>query len=342
MATNTPAGTASLHHVTASMSKRHRHKAMKDAKTIRNKARADEHARSGKPARTALVLGGGAPNMALMAGAVAAFHERGVVFDVVSTSGAGSLAGLLWLAPKGMSPEDALHSVTTMSISDAIYDHFPVNYKVFQKAGVWADLWRNAMAANPFFAVQPKQYMASPLYALTADWMALWAATLCPNGLGMNSWGLCAPTPFVEHIIDFDKIKHIEPHFYLNAYNITKEVIDDFTKDEITPDHFRAALAFPLIYGPNQLNGDLYYEGAVVDCLNFKDLVEQHDNLETIVVLDVLGSSTLIRKPRNLYDFMGPVDDHSFGENSGGQYRSVRLETQRRLEKDGRCEKRTC
>jgi hypothetical protein len=50
------------------------------------------------------------------------------------------------------------------------------------------------------------------------------------------------------------------------------------------------------------LNGDLYYEGAVVDCLNFKDLVERHPGLETIVVFDVLGSDTLIRAPRNLYD----------------------------------------
>jgi hypothetical protein len=40
----------------------------------------------------------------------------------------------------------------------------------------------------------------------------------------------------------------------------------------------------------------------VVDCLNFKDLIEQHGGLETIVVFDVLGSNTLIRKPRNLYD----------------------------------------
>jgi hypothetical protein len=43
------------------------------------------------------------------------------------------------------------------------------------------------------------------------------------------------------------------------------------------------------------LNGKLYYEGAVVDCLNFKDLVERHAP-ETIVVLDVLGSDTLIRR----------------------------------------------
>ena len=47
---------------------------------------------------------------------------------------------------------------------------------------------------------------------------------------------------------------------------------------------------------------EYYFEGAVVDCLNFKDLTEKHTGLETIVVLDVLGSDSLIRQPRNLYD----------------------------------------
>ena len=277
-------------------SPRTRYKANRAAKSQLNAQRSETGA------RTALVLGGGAPNMALMAGAVAAFADCGIVFDVVSTSGAGSLAGLLWLAPKGQTPAAALRSVTTMSISDAIYQLFPVNYKVFQKPGTWADLWRSALAANSSLAVKPQQYAQSAPFALWTDWMALWTASLFPSDLGWSSWGLCAPTPFIEHLVDFDRIRHITPHFYLNAYNVTDHLIDDFTKHEITPDHFRAALAFPFIYGPYRLNGKLYYEGAVVDCLNFKDLVERHRGLETIVVLDVLGSDMLIREPRNIYD----------------------------------------
>jgi predicted acylesterase/phospholipase RssA len=132
--------------------------------------------------------------------------------------------------------------------------------------------------------------------------MLLWAATLSPTGLNAGSWGLCQPTPFVERIIDFERLKYLKPYLYLNAYNASKETIDDFSKEVITPEHFHAALAFPFIYGPYRLNGDLYYEGAVVDCLNFKDLVEKHTGLETIVVFDVLGSDALIRAPRSLYD----------------------------------------
>jgi NTE family protein len=276
--------------------KRHRHRENTAAKSVRNA----ENSESG--ARTALVLGGGAPNMALMAGALAAFHERGVSFDVVSCSGAGSLAGLLWLAPKGRTPGEALRSVTTMSVSDAIYQHFPVNYKVFQKPGPLAELWRSMLAANPLFSLNTQEYERSNPYAVFTDWMALWAASLSPSALSANSWGLCQPTPFVEQIIDFEKLKSIAPYFYLNAYNVTKEIIDDFSKEDITLEHFHAALAFPFIYGPYALNHNLYYEGAVVNCLNFKDLVERHTGLETIVVFDVLGAESLIRTPRNLYD----------------------------------------
>jgi predicted patatin/cPLA2 family phospholipase len=165
-----------------------------------------------------------------------------------------------------------------------------------------ADWWRSAMAANPFFSMNAQEYERSSPYALAIDSMLLWAASLSPSGVTANSWGLCQPTPFIEQIIDFEKIKHIAPYFYLNAFNATTGVIDDFSKEKITLDHFHAALAFPFIYGPYQMNNNLYYEGAVVDCLNFKDVVEKHPGLETIVVFDVLGADNLIRAPRNLYD----------------------------------------
>lgn len=54
--------------------------------------------------QTALIIGGGAPNATLMSGALSAFHEAGVEFDVVSTAGAGALIGLLYLALPSTAP----------------------------------------------------------------------------------------------------------------------------------------------------------------------------------------------------------------------------------------------
>ena len=288
--------------------KRDRYKANRAAKSAENK-KVQESAST-----HALVLGGGAPNMALMAGALAALDERNVVFDVVSTSGAGSLAGLLWLAPKGKSPREALRGIVESSVSDAIYRFFPVNYKVFNKPGTMADLWRRSLALNPWAEWMAQQYHGSinaqndrsdPIaqtIAVTIDWLRFVWATLCPSDLNLASRGLCAPPPFVEDIVDFGRIKDIKPYFYVNAYNVSRARIDDFEKTHIDVDHIRAAFAFPFIYSPYELNGDFYYEGAVRDCLNFKDLVEKHTGLKTIVVFDVLGTDALIRLPRHLYD----------------------------------------
>jgi len=89
----------------------------------------------------ALVLGGGAPNLTLMAGAVAALSESGVKFDIVSASGAGMLIGLLYAAPKGGTASQALRQTVNMGVHDAIYDRFPVNYKVFFKPGHLAEFY---------------------------------------------------------------------------------------------------------------------------------------------------------------------------------------------------------
>ena len=97
----------------------------------------------------------------------------------------------------------------------------------------------------------------------------------------------------------------------MNAYNMTDQRMDIFDKDEITPDHFRAALAFPMIYPPYRLNGKLYIEGSAIDTLCFRGLLEYReeriekgdmDRLEHIVVFDVLSSEDIIQEPKNLYD----------------------------------------
>jgi NTE family protein len=252
--------------------------------------------------KRALLLGGGAPNMALMAGTVLAFHERGVEFDVVSTSGAGAVVALLWLAPKELAADDALRNIVNLSVSDAIYQGFSVNYKVFNKPGSLADLYRQWLSMIPGASMIFDQSKQNPMQRLASDWLQLAFATFCPSDLNPFSPGLCAPLPFIDGVVDFAKVKSIAPYFYVNAYNIDELQMDDFTKDVITADHIRAALAFPLIYGPFKLGKHHYYEGAVVDCVNYKDVVEKHPGLETLVVLDVLGAPSLIRPPRNLYD----------------------------------------
>jgi predicted acylesterase/phospholipase RssA len=257
--------------------------------------------------KKALILGGGAPNATFMAGGVHTLLEKGVKFDVISTSGAGVLIGLLATAPKNGDPLAALAATPNMGVDDLIFSMLPVNYKVFKKPipsgeeyyGT-AQKWLNA---NPFYTANPQTEMER----LTNDWLELMLATFTPSTLNPQSKGMAENVPFIEEYVDFEALCQIEPEFYINAYRIGSAdkagKIISFSKEEITGDHVRASVAFPFVYPPFPLEGKSYYEGAAVDSLNYKSLVKQrHPDLETLVVFDIIGADQLIREPRNLWD----------------------------------------
>ncbi|MFC4160324.1 patatin-like phospholipase family protein [Chitinimonas lacunae] len=265
-----------------------------------------EHVPAGKKA---LLISGGAPNATLMAGALVAFIDQGVEFDVVSTSGAGALIGLLYQAPVGGDPRKALSQTVNMGISDLIYRALPINYKVFMKPGTGAELYRKLLAMNPFARELQEQLGDNQAERLLNDWLQLWWQTLSPSNLGPQSLGLCAHVPFASTVIDFAAIKQVKPYFYINAFNVSKGQMEIWTKEELSLDHFLAALSFPLIYPPYQIGEDYYIEGAAIDTINFRALVSDnpaepglHTDLDTLVVFDILGSDKLIQKPRDLYD----------------------------------------
>ena len=267
---------------------------------------------------SALLLGGGAPTLTLQSGALAALDEKGVEFTAVSTAGAGMVIGLLYAAPKDMTRREALANTVHMGVADQIYNSFPVNYKVFFKPGDLADQYRNFLASLPKMAMGK-----TPTERLFSDWMSLMFATMSPSNLAPNSQGLCAPAPWIDHVVDFEKLQQYSGEFYINAYNVTKHEMEIFAKDQITPEHFRAALAFPFIYPPYKLNGQTYIEGSAIDTLCFKGLLNYRKKrqvqeltrsaggdgsgksmtpIKNIIVFDVLSSEKIIREPKTLYD----------------------------------------
>ncbi|WP_215778192.1 patatin-like phospholipase family protein [Paludibacterium sp. B53371] len=258
---------------------------------------------SANPKSVALILGGGAPNATLMAGALEAFIDRQVRFELISTSGAGALIGLLYSAPRSGDPRAALRALIDMGVDDAIYAQFPVNYKVFNKPGLLADFWRQLCAANPLLAALRQQQDSSEAARFVNDWTQLMLASLCPSNLSADSTGLCAHVPFIDSVVDFDALADSGPQFYLSAYNLSQRRMDSWDKTEIGKAQFLAAMSFPFLYPPYLLNGDYYIEGAALDTLNFKGLFQRHTApIDSVVVFDVLGSERILHPPRDLYD----------------------------------------
>jgi hypothetical protein len=187
-----------------------------------------------------------------MAGALYAIHRRrrlqgelepkgGKLFDIIYTSGAGALIGLLLAAPKVQDPEKALKSILDLAVSDPIYSMLPINYKAFFKPGPFtrpfqrmAQLYK--LGEYPF---QPIKEPSSPLgqwynywanvgkawvnhseanRRLFNDLIDLWTAAITPTTLTFMSQGFCEPLPFIEDFVDFERLRKENSDFFLNFY----------------------------------------------------------------------------------------------------------------------------
>lgn len=255
--------------------------------------------------KTALVLGGGAPTFTLMTGALLAFDQRGAKFDVVSMAGGGAVAGLPYLAPKGMTRQEALQNSVNIGVSDPIYNIFPINYKVFQKPGLAASLYRLAWSMMPGYAQIMNQLNMSPSEKFLSDWIQFWVDGLAPSDLSLFSKGMCAHAPFIRDLVDFDALPTLETDFYLNSYCLTDQKMAIFGKDVANLAHFQASLSYPFFYAPFDIGGKLYIEGASRDAFNFKGLLEHEKDIDTIVVFDAIAIDGLLHPARNLWDSFG-------------------------------------
>lgn len=245
-----------------------------------------------------LVLGGGAPNLPLMSGALLALDDAGVEFEVVSTTGAGMLIGLMYAAPKHGTRKETLQATREMGVHDAIYNVFPVNYKIFHKAGPMAEAYTKFH--QTWLAALPRNNEAQ---RFVSDMTQFWMASMCPTDFSPHQNGLCQPPPWIDLVVDFDKLQEFDGEFLMSAYCIEEEREVSFPKHEITSDHFKAALAMPLIYAPYKMDGKTYLEGSAFDTLAFSPGEVMSRNLiDTVVYFDVLGQRKLIAEPANLYD----------------------------------------
>ncbi|AQR64561.1 hypothetical protein BXU06_05420 [Aquaspirillum sp. LM1] len=251
--------------------------------------------------KTGIVLGGGAPNSSLIAGALVAFAEREMEFDVISTSGAGALMGLLYTCPQGGDRVEALSRWAQIGVSDELYKLFPVNHKVFMKPGDHAHQFRQAMAKNPWVQWHREMF---PQGSFMHDMFQLAWASMTPSNLNTKSLGLCAHLPFVEEYVDFDLAHRMPGEFYFNAFNLDTSSMEVWNKEQLSAERIRAAFSFPLIYPPYEVDGHWYIEGASIEPLNFEVMTrpEVEEHVDVVIVADILGSYRLLQKPRNLYD----------------------------------------
>ena len=264
-----------------------------------------------KQRTAAVVLGGGAPNGGLMAGALAAIYDGKKTFNEFYCSGAGAAVALVYLAPQGnKSSSEALHQLNEVAVDDAIYKWVPLGYKTFYKRGPLTVPFKQI---GNLFKLTESSGEPPGLRRLYNDWVDLVVATITPSDLTLSSESLCAHFPFVDSVVDFAKLKALKNkcRFFMNAYCIESGKSQQFSidTDDIGPEHFYAALSYPFIYPPTRIGNHHFYEGAAYDPLNFPKLHRQccKNAVDMLLIVDILGAyqKALIRRPTNLFDAYG-------------------------------------
>ena len=145
----------------------------------------------------------------------------------------------------------------------------------------------NVMAVNPFIRFLTSLMFLSDLKGLSRIYY--------PNSNFLKA-------------INFAKLKEkSETAIFHNAWNLTKQKLELFSNipiegrnyGEITAASLCACSALPFIEEPVEIGGDIYCEGALIDTVNFRNLLEDHFYLDEIWISRIVDA-TQVHAPRNL------------------------------------------
>jgi NTE family protein len=261
-------------------------------------------AKKAKKGKKALLLGAGGALGGLEAGALIALDEMGVKFDVLSGACIGSVLTLAYTSPAhGRTGRESLeYWCSEVGLSDEIYQYLPTDYKVFQKQtgtfNPFFDKWMETMMQYAWNYGQTSKSNAQRLYNdLFMLGLTMMAPSIVPFGTSVSRI-----SPGLTNLIDFEKIKDIKQDIYINALNVDEKEIELFDKNEITIQHVLAGSSLYFVCPQTQINGKWYGEGSYIDTLNFKGIIEAHEDIDTIVVMNILNRKDLVRRPENIYD----------------------------------------
>jgi NTE family protein len=235
-----------------------------------------------------------------------AFYEHEVSFDMVATSGAGALPGLLYAAPKNKDPAAALRASIELNIDDLIFDVIPSNFKVFQKQGPFSEMFWEFGRRLPHYDPGSSTSDLASIQRLYNDCLDFVIAAITPTTLNFASKGVCTRiTQLLDDIVDWDGLREYPKQYYLNAFNLDTDKLELFDKRTLTHNSFFAALAMPWLFESRTVDGHRYTEGASHDPTSLEAVWDARglnaEHFDEIVIVESI-TSEMWNDPRGLYD----------------------------------------
>lgn len=286
-----------------------------------------------KAKKRAIALSGGGPVVGLEIGALRAFEENDINFDIYSCACVGSWVGCLYNSlPKESDRIKIMECFfrDEIFIPDDIYESFPIDYKVFRMNYLNDYLkvveklfdyntykylflpqrifeFGCALIQNPPTEMDDYFYRISEGIALNpmVRFMAQLQYKVGKSGVA----GLISSNKFVDKFIDFEQLNKSDTLVYLNAYDLSEKKLKTFinrthhTFNDIDADALMAGSSV-LHYTENRtIDGEKfkYCEGAVIDTVNLDVLLDEHQDLDEIWVVKIADYNE-VRPPENLIE----------------------------------------
>jgi predicted acylesterase/phospholipase RssA len=273
--------------------------------------------------KRALALSGGGPPVGLQVGALKALDKHGIDFDVFTTDCIGSWTACIYNSHRKRTRIKKMKEFyEACFVPDDIFDGFSVPTNIFvvdyfqdlmayweklfdfeTYQGLWlperinefmldclnplkfprnsvdlSQIFTRAMSLNPFSRLMFKLYYQNRKTG--RSWL-----------LGPGNYG----DDFVSRYIDFEKLMAMESMIYFNAFNLSKRRINLFVNRKDHPKYksisLKALKANSSILGYLEnwdIDGDQFCEGAVIDTVNFRDLLANHSDLNEVWVVNIL------------------------------------------------------
>ena len=297
--------------------------------------------------RRAITLGGGGPEAALHIGALAFFEQEAKIrFDIWGLSCIGAWVGIYYQqCEEGKQAEQTKSFFREQVFRDNIsYERFPINavfgpdiVAIFRATMEFLSNPENyrdivlpdrimAVAKDSFaFLGDTKRWNEGDFSKFLLEFFAahpysrfLTSLMYLSNVNGLTKT-YYEDSSFLKSIKFDDLSKPGKPFIFHNAFNLNSKQIQLFANRQIrdsykpiTAQSLCACSALPYIEETITFDGSEYCEGALVDTVNFKNLLEDAhlmlgDNgaeLDEIWVCKIVNQEQ-IRPPRNLCDAMG-------------------------------------
>ncbi|HVV62920.1 MAG TPA: patatin-like phospholipase family protein [Pseudolabrys sp.] len=291
--------------------------------------------------KRAITLAGGGPAAGLHIGVLERLKKENIKFDVWALSCIGAWVGLVYnQCDEGKEVEQTYKFFRDgVFRDDASYRRFPVNsvfgtdnfanasavIEFFTSPNNLKDVWlpKHMMDAArdtlSFMTDQARwnrgdfnRWILNSVLAAN-PFVRYWSSLMYLSNISGLSRIHYPESTFIKDI-HFERLyQDNKPFIFHNAWNISQNRLELFSNKTgfksnsgtqygpITSASLCACSALPYIEETVQIGKDIYCEGALVDTVNFKELLEDHPDLQEVWVNRIVDSGQ-VRPPKNIAD----------------------------------------